>query len=218
MNLLQNKMNLTQQKDKIKLLGKSELTKKIQWLIELAGTDEVIDVIIDNFCYKTKVNQIRNLKKIPDDSTTHKNSIIYKSEKGDVGHWVYKNNKGIIYNSYHLKHQKQGSNQFCQSFAIIYMLYNCCSKLKIFMNNLKPGMDDYGNNIRVVVDFWRYLFNYDDLLREWLINEVRNINQEFINNNDDCLIAKNSDDIDINYIESKLLDIDIYAEQIAKNT
>ena len=86
------------------------------------------------------------------------------------------------------------------------------------MNNLKPGMDDYGNNIRVVVDFWRYLFNYDDLLREWLINEVRNINQEFINNNDDCLIAKNSDDIDINYIESKLLDIDIYAEQIAKNT
>lgn len=218
MNKLQNNITPNIKKNNLKLLGKSELTKKIQWLIDLAGTDEVIDVIIDNFCYKKKIEQIRNIKKIPDDNKTYIDSIIYKSETGNVGHWVYKNRKGIIYNSYKLKHQKEGSNQFCQSFAIIYMLYDCCAELKIFMKNLKPGIEYYGNNIRTIVNFWKYLFYYDNSLTEWLINEVRNINEEFIANNDDCLITKNSDDINLKFIESKLLDIYIYADQIAMNT
>jgi hypothetical protein len=132
-------------------------------------------------------------------------------------------------NSYELEHQKSGTNQFCQSFAILYMISNY-SRRKInkdyklkenYLDKLKSGSQYFGANIRVVIEFWRFIFTYHPPTTEWLIEQVRTLNNEYIKeatSRESFIISQNSNDIDIVRIRELLDDIDTYAHQIAENT
>ena len=83
-------------------------------------------------------------------------------------------------NSYYFDHQKNGSEHFCQTYAILYMLgHNNVYMKKKFTDKLNPGINNYSNNIKVVVSFWRYMFNFSKPLKEWMINEVKSINNYY---------------------------------------
>ena len=197
------------------LLGISELSRKVQWLIDLAGSDNVIEALIDYFC-ETKKNKPSIVYKKNFDKK-EKNTIVFKSGMDQsVGHWIYFNSKGVKMDPYELGHQKNGTNQFCQTFAIIYMLSDGCDFGKIYIDKLKSGEQQFGNNIRVIISFWQYIFHYQLSLTNWLIEEVRAINNDFLSEDPTLAITKNTDDININFVDEKLLDIDIYADQIAK--
>lgn len=197
------------------LLGISELSRKVQWLIDLAGSDNVIEALTDYFC-ETKKNKPSIVYKKNFDKK-EKNTIVFKSGMDQsVGHWIYFNSKGVKMDPYELGHQKNGTNQFCQTFAIIYMLSDGCDFGKIYIDKLKAGENQFGNNIRVIISFWQYIFHYQLSLTNWLIEEVRAINNDFLSEDPTLAITKNTDDININFIDEKLLDIDIYADQIAK--
>ena len=119
------------------IYSRSELSSMIQWLIDLAGTDCIIQEIINKFttCKNIKINN--NFSKLP--LKPSPKTIYYLSSDGNVGqscntslntsnlftcgHWVYVSSDKKEYNSYKLDHQNPGSNQFCQSFAIMYMLF-----------------------------------------------------------------------------------------------
>lgn len=197
------------------LLGISELSRKVQWLIDLAGSDNVIEALVDYFC-ETKKNKPKIVYKNKFDKK-EKNTIIFKSGLDQsFGHWIYFNSKGVKMDPYELGHQKNGTNQFCQSFAIIYMLSDGCDFGKTYIDKLKAGEQQFGNNIRVVINFWQYIFHYQLSLTNWLIEEVRAINNETLINDPTLAITNNTDEIDINFIDEKLMDIDVYADQIAK--
>lgn len=197
------------------LLGISELSRKVQWLIDLAGSDNVIEAIIDNFCQNKKNEPKIVYKKKFDEK--EKNIIVFRSGLDQsIGHWIYFNSKGVKMDPYELGHQKNGTNQFCQSFAIIYMLSYGCNFGKTYFDKLKAGEQYFGNNIRVVINFWKFVFHYYPPLTDWLIEEVRAINNENLINDHGLVIANNTEDIDINFIDERLMDIDVYADQIAK--
>eukprot|EP00913_Durusdinium_trenchii_P000432 g395.t1 len=75
-------------------LTSGELGAELQWLLEFAGTDLVIEAILHHLAGQ------------------------------EMGHWVYCEKDDGEWNSYKLMHQKPGTHQFCQSFAQIYMLAN----------------------------------------------------------------------------------------------
>lgn len=208
-------------KTPIKMLNRSQLSKKIQWLIDLGGTIQLIDAVINNLCGNNKI-------KIDDSGKSRvdkKEMLVFKKGSGDSGHWVFYDNKGNELNSYDLHHQKSGTNQFCQTFALIYASSYCNKEYKKkFFNHLKEY--DFANNIRVAVSFWRQLFtNHFPEFTDWLIEEVKSINEVAIeiDKNDrrhtsDFTITKNTSEINLPFILHLLDDIDMYAEQIALTT
>ena len=118
--------------------SRSELSSMIQWLIDLAGTDCIIQEIINKFttCKNIKINN--NLSKLP--LKPSPKTIYYLSSDSTCGHWVYVSSDKKEYNSYKLDHQNPGSNQFCQSFAIMYMLFDVGkSSLSEGKSNLSEG-------------------------------------------------------------------------------
>lgn len=96
--------------------SRSELSGMVQFLIDFAGTDSVIEAVCDNHS-SSKINFLYG--KVCKNKTK---TLWYKSSDRTMGHWVYIDRLGIEYNSYTLGHQKSGSHQFCQTFALIYML------------------------------------------------------------------------------------------------
>jgi len=195
-------------------ITRSKLCKRVQWLVNLGGTVEMIAVIIEYFC-KTKQNIVLNINK--PSNAIYKSSLVYTSSNGISGHWVYYNSKGVVYNSYDLDHQRPGSDQFCQSYSILYMLGDNNDEFKKrFTDKLSSGRDNYANNIYVVVDFWRLMFKYSKLLSNWMIFEVKLINEQVLLNNENTYITKNTSKIDKKRIMRLLSDIYNYAEQIVQ--
>jgi len=152
---------------------------------------------------------------------------MYFYDGGKSGHWIYFDKKGKKWDSYERNHQKSGKNQFCQTFCQLYMIHDhwtTTSGYPDWYKELKEG--DYAHNIRVGVKFWRYIFHSatpkftDDLFKE-----LKKINNEYKTENGTntrrsslkALLAENSSDIDLALIDEKLDDIDLYAEQIAKD-
>ena len=198
------------------------LSGKIFWLLELAG-DKHVMTEIGRIWGSDKVKRlVVETTKLPKKGD-YKETMYFK-DGGKSGHWIYFDKKGQLWNSYDLNHQEQGTNQFCQTFCLLYMIHDHWTKDALYPDwaiQLKSG--DYVNNIKVVVSFWKYLFNYEEDFTQMLIDELIDINDEFIEKNKGntressiiTLIAKNSDDINVVLINKKLDDIDDYAMEIA---
>tara|TARA_Y100000817_G_C16855844_1_gene543957 strand:+ start:1739 stop:2509 length:771 start_codon:yes stop_codon:yes gene_type:complete len=202
-------------------LGRSLLGKKIHWLIDLGGSGKVRDLIGKKYC--------KNYRKIAwfqgkpywneKKGETPGRTLYFNGE--DIGHWVYYNEYGIPFNSYELMHQKTGSNQFCQTFALIYMFAHESNNayLKSLMNCLIPN--DFAYNIRVVTQFWRFVIN-DPQLSTQLLIEIQAINSAFIARESrrerDLSIISDSSVLDLDMVNRLLNDIDLHADTIAKTT
>jgi hypothetical protein len=188
--------------------------KYVQWLISLGGTVEMIKKISECFCKKTQKIIINAHKSIVQSKL--KSTLIFISSDLDSGHWVYIDNNGKVQNSYELDHQCNGSSQFCQTYAILYMLGdNNTFMRKKFTDKLQSGKSNYSNNIKIVIKFWRYMFCYDKLLSNWMISEVQSINNYDIANNYSCITC-NSNKIDKNLIKKLLLYIYNKSDEIAE--
>ena len=206
-------MSLQEDNNSIIAVNRNEISKNVQWLISLGGTIEMIEKIVEIFSITTQTILI-NTDTSPE-LLNLKSTMLYISSNIDSGHWLYYNNNGIIYNSYDLDHQPYGSAQFCQTYAMLYMLGDNSSFIKRkFTDKLKSGLSNYGNNIKIVVKFWRYIFKYDKLLTQWMISEVKSINNYDIINNY-SFITKNSIEINLKLIKKLLTYIYKDSEQIA---
>jgi hypothetical protein len=208
--------------------SRSELSSMIQWLIDLAGTDCIIQEIINKFttCKNIKINN--NLSKLP--LKPSPKTIYYLSSDSNVGHWVYVSSNKKEYNSYKLDHQNPGSNQFCQSFAIMYMLFDVANdsiKTNIDLHNLFQQKLEWSDYIIKIVNMWEYFLNNG--LKDIMISESVRINTEYkeYNLKNKRLTAQyltfeqdsNSEtELNENWIRYKLQKIKENAEQIAINT
>jgi hypothetical protein len=205
------------------LLSRSELSAKIQWLIDLGGTVALLESVVGDLCgKKITVNELG--KSVPE--SKRKNMLLFMKGDSDAGHWVFYNNKGVKMDPYEMQHQRPGSHQFCQTFSLIYAAGFCNADYKKdFLNKLKSGQAHFGDNIRVAAAFWRHMLTkyHNPDLSEWMIGEVQQINDELKQVQDTRTrqtnaIAEDSDAIDLPFVLSKLDDIDLYADQIAKST
>jgi len=189
------------------------ITQNIQWLISLGGTVELMQIIAELFSF-TKQFVIMNINESKINNI--KSSIVFVENDKNIGHWVYYDNNGIMNNSYYFDHQKNGSEHFCQTYAILYMLgHNNVYMKKKFTDKLNPGINNYSNNIKVVVSFWRYMFNFSKPLKEWMINEVKSINNYDIKHNY-LHITNDSEKIDKKRINELLRYIYINSDEISR--
>jgi hypothetical protein len=202
--------------DRNKKLNGIKLCRKVQWLINLAGTVEMIDAIIHYFC-KTPQSIILNINK-SSNGQSYKSAMVYTSSNNISGHWVYYDSLGNLYNSYDLDHQKPGSNQFCQTYSLLYMLGDNSDVFKKgFTDKLIPGSGNYINNIKIVVNFWHFMFKYSEPLFDWMLAEVKSINNNVLANNEKSYISRDSSKIDKKRIIRLLISINNHAEEIAQN-
>jgi len=222
-----------------KQLNRDELSGKIQWLIDFAGSEDIMKHIISKYTTFKKIERLLIMGKM-DENAGYKNKIIFNTYGGGAGHWIYFSRTGEEFNSYKLGHQKPLTNQFCQSFAIMYLLQDCgLPDMPDFVSRLQstltiPGKkplpvtqknDIWGNNIEVVIDMWRWIFNKKSS-KTWIITEMKLINDEYIAFNAKTkvkskhavLIADNTADIDFKTIENKLDDIVVHKIEIARET
>ena len=201
---------------------RAELSAKIQWLIDIAGSHNVIEAVIHYFTKRGR-NKIKLVKS--DKQILKKNTLLFYSIDGETGHWIYIDRNGKEWNSYKLTHQHDGSNQFCQTFALIYMLADRGLKtMPKFVNRLEPKA--WSNNICVAIDFWRWIFTAffnNPLTNEWLINVFDELNKSYEIYNNTCkrsfhcmtLLPNN---IDKHKINDLLDDILLYSDIIASGT
>lgn len=233
-------VDINSKTEKKRKLDIHEISGMIQWLIDLTGTDIVIQNLTKQLLGKKNPITIKYEEKIPSNPDNYKNHLIFITIDGKAGHWIYIDNKGIVHNSY-VCHQKDGRNQFCQTFAFLYMLSNYWPKWKkLFPDFMDPSWEDqlkpfdFGHNIRVIVNFWHFIFfNTDDDIKNFLLDEVRQINNEYIKENKEeiakcragrecsrsklyTLISENTEDINEALIIQKLKEIYDNADLIAK--
>ena len=221
------------------IYSRSELSRMIQWLIDLAGTDCIIQEIINKFttCKNIKINNISKLPSKPSAKTIYYLSSDGSSEQScntsnlfTCGHWVYVSSDKKEYNSYKLDHQNPGSNQFCQSFAIMYMLFDVANhsiKTNIDLHNLFQEKLEWSDYIIKIVNMWEYFLNNG--LKDIMISESLRINTEYkeYNLKNKRLTAQyiifeqdsnGETELNANWIRYKLQKIKEHAEQIAINT
>ncbi len=209
-----------------------ELSGKIQWLIHIAGAENVMEAIGDHFGNNITIVE----GKVVEPAGSYKNTLYFKTKfpkpfatdeqlKYRAGHWLYYDKKGNLWNSYELGHQVKNTNQFCQTFALMYMVSDNWTKganYPKWINFLKKY--DYGHNICVAVEFWKYIFHYIPLT-DWLVGVVKanndvtiEYNKDEIEINKEVLISNITGDINLKIIDAKLDDICKNASEIAINT
>lgn len=207
----------------LKKEGVHVLSDKMHWIMDLAGAYDVMDEIALTYGgYNTVLNSGLSIPKERAYSET-----MYYYDGGESGHWIYFDKKGKKWDSYDRNHQKDGKNQFCQTFCLLYMIHDHWKITSGYDDWYKELIEhDYAHNIRVCVKFWRYIFHSaTPKFTNILFKELKKINKEFIENNkintrasdQKALLAENISDIDLALIDEKLDDIDLYAEQIAKD-
>ena len=221
-----------------KQLNRDELSGKIQWLIDFAGSEDIMKHIMTKLTTFKKTNPDKLERLLitgkMDENAGYKNKIIFNTYGSGVGHWIYFSRTGEEFNSYKLGHQKPLTNQFCQSFAIMYLLKDWAlpdmpdfvSRLSaLTIKTIAKKNEIWGHNIEVVIDMWRWIFNKNSS-KTWIIKEMKLINDEYIDFNTKTkakskhavLIADNTADIDFKTIENKLDDIVVHKMEIAKET
>ncbi len=216
-------------------LTRDELSAKIQWLIDFAGTDTVMNNVANDFCAKCKVERITVNGEL-DPSAGYKNKIIFNTRTGDVGHWILFSETGEEFNSYKLGHQKPATNQFCQSFATLYMLHNCGkSNVPDFFGQLHQASskmrladryNTWGHNVNVIISMWKWIFEQwtaKSTRNKWFIGEFKAINNEYIHINASTRIKSKKmtligDTINMDLIVIKLDDILAHKTEIAEKT
>jgi hypothetical protein len=88
---------------------------------------------------------------------------------------------------------------------------------KGFTDKLIPGSGNYINNIKIVVNFWHFMFKYSEPLFDWMLAEVKSINNNVLANNEKSYISRDSSKIDKKRIIRLLISINNHAEEIAQN-
>ena len=222
-----------------KKLSIDELSGKIQWLIDFTGTEHIMKHVISKFTTQKK-SDANKLERIQitgniDPTAEYNNKIIFNTYGSGVGHWIYFSRTGEEFNSYKLEHQKPGTNQFCQSFATLYLLKDWgLPDIPDFFSRLQTTIkikavakrnEIWGHNIEVIIDMWKWIFNYDSD-KSWIIEEMKLLNDEYIQYNSRTrqrskhitLISNNTPDIDYTLIESKMDDIMAHKFEIARET
>ena len=156
----------------------------IHYLVDFAGTDNVIESIIFNYDLNQDPGKKTKIILGSQINGTIKKNILYSKNAGtEATHWVYYDQNGKEHNSYMKEHQPKGSNGFCQSFAILYMLQHTSDKkvFKKMVKKLEPN--EFEKNNLIVIQFWKYIlkkwFKYEDI-KEWCINGWKEINDEKI--------------------------------------
>ena len=234
-----------------KALSRDELSGKIQWFIDFAGTEDIMNHIIKNLTIfkksdstaknsTAKKTTVDNLERIVvvgnlDPDAGYKNKIVFNTYMNGIGHWIYFSRTGEEFNSYKLGHQKPQTNQFCQSFATMYLLKDWgLSDMPDFFSRLQSSLgtktvtaqnEIWGHNIEVIMDMWKWIFNHKSD-KTWIIEEMKLINNEYIEFNGRTrnkkkhytLIAEKTPDIDYSLIENKLNDIVGHKSEIARET
>ena len=220
-------------------ITRDELSGKIQWLIDFAGSEDVMKHIMTKLTTFKKKNPDKLERMMitgkMDENAVYKNKIIFNTYGGGSGHWIYFSRTGEEFNSYKLGHQKPLTNQFCQSFAIMYLLKDWglpdmpdfVSRFhsSLTTKNIAKQNEIWGHNIEVIIDMWRWIFNKNSS-KTWIIKEMKLINDEYIDFNTKTkakskravLIADNTADIDFKTIENKLDDIVVHKMEIARET
>lgn len=217
-----------------KPLTTDELSGKIQWLIDFAGTEHIMKHIMTEFTGTKKIERIEITGNM-DPNAGYKNKIVFNTYGSGVGHWIYFSRSGEEFNSYKLGHQRPQTNQFCQSFATMYLLKDWGLPIvPDFVSRLQSSLsaktvakrnEIWGHNIEVIIDMWKWIFNYHPD-KSWIISEMKLINDEYIQYNSTTrqrskhivLIASNTLDIDYTLIESKMNDIVAHKVEIARET
>jgi hypothetical protein len=216
-------------------LTRDELSGKIQWLIDFAGTDNVMEAVIEYFvksgCKNVKRETVNGELK-----ANYQNKIILNTRTGDVGHWIYFSKTGQEFNSYKLGHQKPATNQFCQSFATLYLLKNCgIASVPDFYGRLQSVDSNtrltdrhvkWGHNVEVIIDMWKWIFGQWSSINAWLIGELKKINDDYkainaktrVHNKKMTLIDDDSNNITMALVTSKLNDIVAHKVLIAEKT
>lgn len=210
-----------------------ELSGMIQWLIDIAGSENVIEGIFHHITNgdKNDFTLIRtNEKSLP---LKPKKVLAFNTKDGSVGHWIYYDSKGATQNSYALGHQNPGTNQFCQTFGLIYLLSDFgVDKWRKKM--ISAPVDAYpdvkskiwGDNIKTIIDFWMYAFTRLGVTN-WLVNDVcKSLNNDYLKTNaetkrESAKVTPINDDtnkINLKLIVAKLEEIKAHAEEIAKYT
>lgn len=222
-----------------KSLSRDELSGKIQWLIDFAGTEDIMKHIMKKFTSfsKSDPNKLERIEITGnlDPNAGYKNKIVFNTFGKGVGHWIYFSRTGEEFNSYKLGHQKPQTNQFCQSFATLYLLKDWgLPDIPDFFSRLQSSLsaktvakknEIWGHNIGIIIDMWKWIFNKNSN-KSWIIKEMKLINDEYIAFNastrfkskHNVLIANNTADIDYNLIESKLNNIVSHRVEIARET
>jgi hypothetical protein len=168
------------------LLSRAELSSKIQWLIDIAGSRNIIEAVCHYFtkCRKHKI-QFMKCNSI---NKKYKNKLVFYTQDTEIGHWIYFDRNGNEFNSYKLQHQLDGTHQFCQTFALIYLLNDHGIKsVPKFANRLQPNC--WNNNLCVAIDCWRWIFNtmFDNILiADWLNNVFVELNASYEIYNTEC--------------------------------
>lgn len=222
-----------------KSLTRDELSGKIQWLIDFAGTEDIMKHIMKKFTTFRKSDPDK-LERIMvtgnlDPNAGYKNKIVFNTYGSGVGHWIYFSRTGEEFNSYKLGHQRPQTNQFCQSFATMYLLKdwgmpdipNFVSRLQSSLTAKSVAVKNtiWGHNIEVVIDMWKWIFNKNSN-KSWIIKEMKLINDEYIAFNastrfkskHNVLIADDTANINYDLIESKMNDIVGHKVEIARET
>lgn len=222
-----------------KSLSIDELSGKIQWLIDFAGTEHIMKHVINKLTTQKKSdrNKLERLQITGnmDSNAEYKNKIIFNTYGNGVGHWIYFSRTGEEFNSYKLEHQKPRTNQFCQSFATLYLLKDWglpdipdfFSRLQttIKIKSVAKKNEIWGHNIQVIIDMWKWIFNKNSS-KTWIVDEMKLINDEYIDHNNRTrqknkhivLISDNTEDINYTLIESKMDDIVAHKVEIARET
>jgi len=219
-----------EKKDLQKKQSVYELSGKIQWLIDLAGTDEFINLLIEEFTGDS-VNRTQG----NDNTYNVPNTLYFYTRDGNVGHWIYVDATGSHVQSYTEGHQKSGTNQFCQSFALIYMFKNFGQpeyyNRLVSTNTISDENQKYqiwGHNIEVVLSFYMDLFTnyFSKEQQDWIIDQLKSINEEYKTHNLGqrsernrlTLIAEDSNLITMDLVKQKLAEIYQYRVDIARET
>ena len=146
------------------------------------------------------------------------------------------------YNSYTRDHQKSGSHQFCQSFALLGACASSAAEGQLHKRGktmgslfeaLKPGAANHGANIRVVVTLWDDYFQAVEAdgseVKEWFFNCVNEVNDYLLESQEEKPgrktlnssvkmkpIAEKGVQITMKLLREKLKDISQNADLIAK--
>lgn len=131
---------------------------KIQWFIDFTGTNTILPEFVYHFTGEDP--EIYDIG----DRINKKDGLYFNGY-----HWYSMKDKKLN-DSYKMKYQIKGTNNFCQTYAaIIYSLLD-----KEFLKKEK-----YDYNIKICVDMWYdVIFNTSQERTDFFINEMKIIGKE----------------------------------------
>ena len=147
------------------MINESYNCDSIMWLIDLFGTIEILELLINNSETSYVVINLDENKSVM--KNVIKSDGLYFKE----GHWYIIKN-GIKNDSYSNGYQIYKTAHFCQTFAVL-MFINKQELLKI---------GEYSYNIKVAMNYWINILNTDNHISNSIIEEARILGEVYYPN------------------------------------